>query len=121
MIVLSCLVLSCLVLSCLVLPCLVLSCLVLSCLVLSCLVLSCHVLSCLQWLETYDYDPAYKGGNKYTLADGSEATEPDAEPGAPEEQSPTSAPEPLAGDTVAIEPEQPTEEGESADLDEEIS
>jgi hypothetical protein len=49
------------------------------------------------------------------------ATEPDAEPGAPEEQSPTSAPEPLAGDTVAIEPEQPTEEGESADLDEEIS
>jgi hypothetical protein len=38
--------------------------------------LASHVV---QWLETYDYDPSYKGGNKYTLADGSEATEPDAE------------------------------------------
>ena len=49
------------------------------------------------------------------------ARESEAEAGAPKDQSPTVAPEPLAGDTVAIEPEQPTEEGESADLDEEIS
>ena len=49
------------------------------------------------------------------------ATEPEAEPEAPEEQSPTSCLEQLTGDTVAIEPEQPTEEGGSADLDEEIS
>jgi hypothetical protein len=44
-----------------------------------------------------------------------------SEPGATEDQSPTSTPEPLAGGTVAIEPEQPTEEGESTDLDEEIT
>jgi hypothetical protein len=44
-----------------------------------------------------------------------------SEPGATENQSPTSTPEPLAGGTVAIEPEQPTEEGESTDLDEEIT
>ncbi|MCP9891375.1 low-complexity tail membrane protein [Cyanobium sp. Aljojuca 7D2] len=44
-----------------------------------------------------------------------------SEPGATEDQSPTATPEPLAGGTVAIEPEQPTEEGESTDLDEEIT
>jgi hypothetical protein len=30
-------------------------------------------------LEAYDYDPSYKGGNKYILPCGTEATEPDAE------------------------------------------
>ena len=47
--------------------------------------------------------------------------EPESEPEAAEPQSPPSEAEPLAGDAVAIEPEQPTEEPESAELDEEIT